>query len=1083
MKKIKMIPNSIIKLLGISCCSWMAWTSINAHSEEKTIDSNIVHTFEAINKETKKPSLTVVFNKTFANSEVMAENTIVIKRPLTFVGSNKAIVIADVILNPTDLLRIEMPERIDLCTFKDIKSIQGNVNLVQGIFSVPVGVVKGIIRNNAQLVLTAEHNQVINEKIVGSGPVTIKGAGSVKLGMRCLSEGGIIFSGEGENPSLIVNTNSVSQQSLTAVNQNDWIVFQQDFDGTYEGFISGAGGLAKDGSGELTLKGNNTNRNSLTRIFSGAISINHPQNLGERGFISFQGGALHITDSLELKNPLIGQVLLVIDEGKTAEVSGSVGDEQMPSSLNIAGKGTIYLKNPNSYQGNTYVDGATLQLESETNLGTNGKLILKQATLKAAPGIAHLDLTRNINLHERAIIHVSDRTINISGIIFSITPQSSLIKKGPGKLAIHGNLSEVNLGIEEGIVHVSPLSGEVEKSFFTGITSHPEIFTKIDDCKNMLRGSPMKMLNDVSIEANAHLKINRNLVHIKNLSGDGRVSLDANSGYLVIESGDFAGPLSAASDYRIVKTGKGELKLSGKNANLLAELLIREGKVQTNLMGGDVFVEEAGIFSGNSSVKNLTNQGRVAPGNSIGTLHVKENFRQDLMGRLEIEVNAQGESDVIKVDNQAILAGHLRILPEPGIYQQGTEYTILEAKTVEGVFDKVENTALDIAVFDVEYNQDNVMLSVTKTMYQLPIDNNMSDISKNLTNLMQDAQFKEGTDAFKIIENIFTVDNKGLEKVYSQMTPVQLGGMTYESYINASGVANSFTNALRRNDRCVDAVSTIWMEPIGHYAHQKHGCGLENYKSYMGGVVVGGHRFANENIVIGGGVGYTDSCLKWGKKTARSHISSFYAGLNGGWVGDFFYANASIIASANTFENTRHLKFAKVDRTIKSKHHGIGLISRVEAGYNLAVTQNICLRPFVDLDSYHVFERPISEKKSAPLHFHRAALTSHEFQGKVAMEATGNFTCNSLCFSPGVLLGWIAQAPIGKADYKVSLNDTGKHLDVKGFQKHKIHQQIAIGANVIASYKTTAISLYYELDFGKNHSLAHQAAASIDLKF
>jgi outer membrane autotransporter protein len=1097
-KKIKIIPNSIIKLLGISCCSWMAWTSINAHSEQIAIDANVVQGFESINNRRVKPPIEVVFNRNFIDSQdaAVAESTIVIQKPLTFDASNKIMKLANTADHHQELLKVEMLERTDACAFKNIGSIEGDVNLVKGIFSVPVGVVKGIVKNNAELVLVASDGQVIDQKITGSGIIKIQATGTVKLQMPNPIEGGIIFSGEGNQiSSLVVNTTTAPKEYLVALKEGDWIAFDQDFNGTYAGALSGSGGLAKLGKGVLTLTGNNKDRNSITRIFSGEISINSPENLGAHGFISFKGGALHITDSLEIKNSLIGDVRLIVDEGKIVEVSGSVGNEQIPeSALSIEGKGTIHLKGPNSYQGDTSISGATLQLESEANLGEGGLITLKHATLKAASDVAHLDLNRDMVLDEVGTIHASDRTINVLGDIYSSTPkQAHLIKEGPGKVAIHGNLHNSNLSIKEGFVHVSPPLGVDEKLAFQGIKSAQEIFSKIDECKvNALssRESPMKVLNNVSVHTNAELTVDRNLIYINDLSGNGRIMLRAKSGYIVIESGDFTGSITTSSqlkenDPTIVKAGKGELKLSGDNSDLFVNLVIREGKVQANgPMGADVFVTEAGIFSSNSSIINLLNQGKVSPGNSIGTLRIEENFRQGPLGCLDIEVNAQGESDVVKVGDTASLAGRLRILPEPGIYQKGTEYTILEAKKVEGIFDNVENTALDIALFDVGYKSDEVVLSVTKTMYQLPTDNNMSDTSRNLTNLMQDAQFKEGTDAFKIIENIFTLNNpKELEKAYSQMSPTQLGGMTYESYINASSVANSFTNALRRNDRCVDSISTIWIEPIGHYAHQKHGCGLENYKSYMGGIVLGGNHFASKNIVISGGVGYTDSYLKWGKKTASSHIASFYAGLNGGWVGDSFYANASLIASANTFKNERHVKFAKVDHTIKSKHHGIGLTSRVEAGYNLAVTQNICLRPFANLSTYYAFERPVNEKKSAPIHFHRAALTSHELQGKIAMEATGNFTCNSLCFSPGVLLGWIAQTPIGKADYKVSLNDTGKHLDVKGFQKHKINQQIAVGANIVASYKTTAISLYYELDLGKKHSLTHQAAASIDLKF
>lgn len=1083
----------MIKLLGISCCSWMAWASISAHSEQISIDANILRTFESINKNPiKKPPLKVVFGKSFTDSQentVTADSTIVVQKPLTFDGSNKTIRLATD--SHQELLKIEMPERTDACTFKNIGSIEGDVNLVKGIFSVPVGVVKGIIKNHAELVLVANDGQIIDQEIEGSGLLKIQGTGTVKL--QTPIEGGVLFSGERNKiSSLVVDTRVAPEEYLVALREGDWIAFDQDFNGTYSGAIPGVGGLAKLGKGVLNLTGNNKDRNSITRIFSGEISIKSPENLGEHGFISFKGGALHITDSLEIKNSLIGDVRLIIDEGKIAEVSGLIGNEQISgSALSVEGRGTIFLKGPNSYQGDTEVLGATLQIESEDNLG-EGAVILRQATLKAAPDIGHLDLKHNMVIDQIGIIHTNDGTINVLGDITGSLKQAHLVKEGLGKLAIHGDLHDSDLSIKEGVVHVSPPLGKVDPELvFQKEKDCQKNFSKLDEFKKSALSSPespMKILNNISIHADADLIVDRNLIYINDLSGDGRMMLRANSGYLVIESGDFSGSLSSSKekDSTIVKTGKGELKLKGDNSSVFANLLIREGGVQVNgPMAVDVIVSKAGVFSGNSSIASLENKGRVAPGNSIGTLYIGKDFKQEASGCLDIEVNAQGESDVVKVGNEAHLAGTLRIMPKPGIYEKGTNYTILEAQNVNKFFDEIENTDVVLAAFKVEYQSNKVGLAVEETMYQMPkATNTVSETSRDLTNLMQEAQFKEGTPAFHVIENIFTLGNpKDLEKVYSQMTPVQWGGMTHESYSNACSVITSFTNALRRNDRCINSTSTIWVVPIGHHAHQSHGHGLGSYKSYMGGVVLGGNHFANENIVLGAGVGYTNSCLKWGKKAGTSHVASFYAGLNGGWVGDFLYANASVVASANAFKNKRHLKFAKINHTIKSKHHGISLTSRIEAGCNFAVAQNICLRPFVDLDIYTMFERPVNEKKSDSIYFHRDALISHELRSKAAIEATGNFACNEICFSPGVMLGWITQTPLGRADYRVSLNDTGKQLAIKRFQKHKVNQQVAVGANMVASYKATAISLYYEFGFGKDRSFIHQASASVDWKF
>lgn len=732
-----------------------------------------------------------------------------------------------------------------------------------------------------------------------------------------------------------------------------------------------------------------------------------------------------------------------------------------------------------------------MQIQSANNLGGSKNLILKNATLEDAPGINHLDLSCNIFLDQKGTIYTDNRTINILKDVSSHNSESAnLYKEGRGKLAIHADIKNTNLHIREGFVHISPpLSVEEEDIFIDEDVQ--EVFQKIDEltADRGASASPMIFLSDVSIDSDAGVTISRNLVHVDNLYGSGKLNLDAKSGYLVVESGDFTGVISSGKDIdsTIVKTGPGKLLLQGNNPNLFGQILIKGGKLIANsFVGKDitVVVFKEGFFAGNGHVKDLANSGTVSLGNSIGTLKVEEEFIQDSTARLHIKVNVDEGSDLIQVGSKATLNGTLCIEPEPGIYRLGTNYTILEAIEVLGNFQSVENTASDTLAFTVSYEPDKVKASVAKTMYQLPRDDRMSDTARSLSSLMQKAQIQEGTDAFAFIENFFSLNNqKDLEKAYFQMIPLQLGGMAYESYVGAQAVANSFTGVLRRNGRCMDSTSSIWVDSIGHFADQKHGYKLGNYKSYMGGVVVGGNHFVNEIIVIGAGVGFSNSYLKWGKDAAQSHIASFYAGLNGGWVGDLFYANASIITSMNTFKNARFLQFAQINQAIQSTHYGIGLISRIETGYNFAMAKNICLRPFVDIDLYTIFERPVNEEKSSPLHFHRGSHISHELRGKIAIEATGSFVCDSICFSPGVLLGYIVETPLRNADYKVSLNDTGKQLDVKGFKKSNINQGIALGANVVASHKAASVFLAYEFDFGKDRSFIHQASVGVDWNF
>ena len=84
-------------------------------------------------------------------------------------------------------------------------------------------------------------------------------------------------------------------------------------------------------------------------------------------------------------------------------------------------------------------------------------------------------------------------------------------------------------------------------------------------------------------------------------------------------------------------------------------------------------------FSGNGTVASLVNNGTVQPGASIGTITITGNYTQNAGGRLNIELNSAGQSDLLDITGNATLNGRLDLQFDTGSYSPGTTFTFIDA--------------------------------------------------------------------------------------------------------------------------------------------------------------------------------------------------------------------------------------------------------------------------------------------------------------------------------------------------------------------------------------------------------------------
>jgi autotransporter-associated beta strand protein len=136
----------------------------------------------------------------------------------------------------------------------------------------------------------------------------------------------------------------------------------------------------------------------------------------------------------------------------------------------------------------------------------------------------------------------------------------------------------------------------------------------------------------------------------------------------------------------LTKNGTGKLNLTGSSSVGGGTTINAGGFAVNGHLTSNVILNKGGTLSGRGNITgHITNNGgTIKPGNSIGHLRVNGDFTLN-SGTLEIEVNAQGDSDRISVVGAGhkvmVNAGTLQILPEAGTYVPNTRYTII---TTEG---------------------------------------------------------------------------------------------------------------------------------------------------------------------------------------------------------------------------------------------------------------------------------------------------------------------------------------------------------------------------------------------------------------
>ncbi|WP_426664774.1 autotransporter-associated beta strand repeat-containing protein [Rhodanobacter aciditrophus] len=397
-------------------------------------------------------------------------------------------------------------------------------------------------------------------------------------------------------------------------------------------------------------------------------------------------------------------------------IAGSAG-------LTKADLGTLVLAGANTYTGTTTVNGGTLSVSSDANLGAASNAIaMSGGTLENNAAFA---TARSISLAGSGTLQ-TDANFTVSGVIVGT---GALTKSGGGTLILSGtNTYSGGTTIAAGILQLGnggtagAIAGNVANNGSLAFDRSDAVsFAGVVSGNGSLvqKGSGTLTLTGANTYTGS-TTISAGTLVVDGTSLPGAVTDNAALVFDQANDGTFSHAISGTGSF--AKTGAGTLVLNSNNGAFTGSTAVNAGTLEVGdagtpsaVLGGNVTVAGGGTLRGHGTIGgNVTNDGTVWAGGSIGTLTIQGNYTQAVNGVFEVEATPGGQASLLNVGGAATLAGTALVLADTGTWAPRTDYTVLTA--AGGISGQFASTGVNLAFLTpvLSYATNAVTLSLQR---------------------------------------------------------------------------------------------------------------------------------------------------------------------------------------------------------------------------------------------------------------------------------------------------------------------------------------------------------------------------------
>jgi len=622
-----------------------------------------------------------------------------------------------------------------------------------------------------------------------------------------------------------------------------------------------------------------------------------------------------------------------VPDGERLTHLRSKTDEDYRGSLVKAGAGRLVLTGTNTYSGDTHVQAGELALGEG---GTTGS-ITSHVAIDAGASFA---IDRS---------DAYDFTYNITGA---------------------GDLRTTGGTTGEGVTTLSGANSYAGATWVQGGT------LRAGSATGLSRASAF------TVAGKARLDLNGFDATIGSLAGAGDVAVG--TGTLTTGGNDrstqFAGRFSGSGG--LVKAGAGRFELTGDSGAFTGKTSVAQGMLSVNgTLGGEMAVLSGGRLQGTGTVGSTTiaTGGVVAPGNSIGTLHVAGNARFAPGATFEAELSGtDAQADRLDVSGQATLeGGTVRVL---GGYVLGARYTLLNAEGgVSGTFadfsvakdylflsPKLGYTATQ--VYTEAMRNSVSFASVAQSGNQRAIGANLDGAAAWSPALAAALQLESAPAARAAFDSL-----SGEVHASAKTALIEDSRFVREAALErlraSAGTAGASTAPVKINDGAgqshmaapTTGETVFWSQALHSTGRARGDGNAARLDRSVDGLLMGGDARVGDNGRLGVTGGYSRSKFDVDARSSSGDATSYHLGLYGGTTLGAWALRAGAAYARHDVDTTRQARVAGLADSLKSHHDASSTQVFGEVGYSLAAG-DVALEPFANLAHVTLHTDAFSER-------------------------------------------------------------------------------------------------------------------------
>ncbi|MFZ4772472.1 MAG: autotransporter domain-containing protein [Chlamydiia bacterium] len=652
----------------------------------------------------------------------------------------------------------------------------------------------------------------------------------------------------------------------------------------------------------------NVQAGSLTISGSGNISAGSSVNLGKgstSGTLFVDNASTPVTiQNLQGTNGIvnIGTNTLTVSLSTTCPYSGQINGS---GDLNIVGAGKLILS-----ESPAYASPGVLTVGDSTN-----------PTILALTGSSFTINCSQINVADNAILDISS-VPSVSLTNLTAIGSTGQLNMGASNLTINATIPLLLFdGLIQGASGSLNINGMTAGATYIIQGNQPYTSPTVVNGAKLSLSSPANLASSsITINAGSELDWGGGAVTINNLQGGGTVltNTSSNPTLTIVYTDNVATNLIFSGSGPVNIQGTGKLNLQ-QNFSSYSGTISLDGSsslgVNADLGSLNVIVGQSATLFGAGTLANLTSSGTISPGNSIGALYITGNYNQPA-GVLKTEVDANGNSDRLLVTGNVILGGQTTVIPNPGLYQVGVKYPIINyGGTLTGQF---TNLLLPSELqMHLEYDAaDRIIYLVNdKKTHVVPVDpSNLPDYPREIANALFCDNVPSGSELDQIKQSILQLQPDQYVTALTRLAPGQMSGIPIIELENTYRINSLIQNRILRSDRSLCNISTdlpkwtFWFTPTTFWLWQQSRNGTFAFHSNTAGITIGFENNAYENLLVGLGTGYTYSGITWKNSLGNALLNEVYLApyLAGRW--ENLYFSGSVMGSYDRVRLKRHLQ-------------------------------------------------------------------------------------------------------------------------------------------------------------------------------